>query len=225
MAEKTQTSNQSANTNQTNASSSPSSGVNASSQTGKSAEKERSIATQREGGGSVAHRSQGSTVGGRTADPFSLMRRLSDDMDQLFQQFGFGRLGFGLPSGSVWNDDPWSSPSTDMRTLWSPQVESFQRGDKLIVRADLPGMEKNDVHVEVDDGMLTISGERSQENQEDRDGFYRSERSYGQFYRAIPLPEGVDAEGCDATFKNGVLEVTLKAPQQQSRKAKKIQVR
>ena len=94
-----------------------------------------------------------------------------------------------------------------------------------MVRADLPGLNKDDVNVEVDNGVLAISGERRHESQEDRDGFYRSERSYGQFYRSIPLPEGVNPEQCEASFRDGVLDVTLPAPKQETRKARKIQVR
>jgi HSP20 family protein len=158
-------------------------------------------------------------------NPFAAMRRWSEDMDRLFQDFGLGQFGLG------------GSPLRELGTLggrfgsgqndsseWSPQVEAFQRGDKFVVRADLPGMKKDDVTVEVENNMLTISGERTDEREDNRDGYYRSERSYGQFYRAIPLPEGVNAEQCDATFKDGVLEVSLKVPQQRER-SKQIPIR
>jgi HSP20 family protein len=158
--------------------------------------------------------------------PFSLMQRLADDMDQLFSEFGFGR---GL---SV---SPWSAPRVSSGlfgrgsalepAVWSPQVETFRRGDKFIVRADLPGLKKDDVKVEVEDDVLTISGERTDEHEENRDGFYRSERSYGQFYRAIPLPEAVDPDQCDASFKDGVLEVSFRAPKESERKSKQISIR
>jgi HSP20 family protein len=111
------------------------------------------------------------------------------------------------------------------RAAWSPQIETFRRGDKLVVRADLPGLKKEDVNVEVDNGMLAISGERREQHEEDRDGFYRSERSYGQFYRALPIPEGVSDAQCEATFKDGVLEVTLPAPKEEQRTAKQIPIR
>ena len=96
-------------------------------------------------------------------------------------------------------------------------MEAFRRGENFVVRADLPGMKRDDVTVEVENNVLTISGERTDEHEEHRDGFYRSERSYGQFYRAIPLPEGVNTDQCEATFKDGVLEVSLKVPQQRER--------
>jgi len=73
--------------------------------------------------------------------------------------------------------------------------------------------------------VLTISGERSEEQVENRDDYYRTERSYGRFHRALPLPEGVTGESCDATFKDGVLEVTLPLPKQPERKARQIQIR
>ncbi len=123
------------------------------------------------------------------------MRRMADDMDRLFENFGLGRaFGLGAP-GSVWR-----GVAAEDQSAWLPEVETFRRGDKLVVRADLPGLKKDDVKAEIDNGMLTISGHRSSEREENRDEFYRSERSYGSFYRAIPLPEGVESDNCEATF-------------------------
>jgi HSP20 family protein len=104
------------------------------------------------------------------------------------------------------------------RGLWSPQIETFEREGQLVIRADLPGLSKDDVNVELNDDAITISGERHNENEEQREGYYRSERSYGSFYRQIPLPRGVNADDAQASFRNGVLEITLKAPQLQSQK-------
>ncbi len=163
--------------------------------------------------------------------PFAVMQRMADDMDRLFEQFGFGRTGLGVAPrlgslGSLLDDDLWSERGSQaLNTVWTPQVEAFRRGDNLVIRADIPGVEKDDVHVEIENDMLTISGERKEEHEENRGGYYRSERSYGQFYRAIPLPEGVNAEKCDASFKDGVLEVTLPAPRTEERKTKRIQVK
>jgi HSP20 family protein len=191
-------------------------------------DRERSIQTDREGSRSkgVARRQGGSALSGSTVNPYQTMRRMADDMDRLFESLGFGRAGFGLAPfiGSDIDRDLWRAGS-DLQSVWAPQVETFRRGDKLVVRADLPGLSKDDVKVEVEDGQLTISGERCDENEETRDDYYRSERSYGQFYRAIPLPDGVDAAKCDASFKDGVLEVTLDAPKEAERKAKRVQIR
>ena len=115
------------------------------------------------------------------------------------------------------------SPSRS--SAWAPQLETFRRGDNLVVRADLPGLRKEDVEVEIDNGVLTISGERTEEQVEQRDDYYRSERSYGRFHRALPLPEGISGETCEATFKDGVLEVTLPMPRQAERQARKISIR
>jgi HSP20 family protein len=104
-------------------------------------------------------------------------------------------------------------------------VELFERGNNIVVRAELPGLNKDDVDVEVDDDALIIRGERHNDVEEEQEGYYRTERSYGSFYRAIPLPEGVDPNACNATFKDGVLEVTLQKPTQQQSKAKKINVK
>ena len=164
----------------------------------------------------------GSSVTG--LNPFAAMRRWSEDMDRLFQDFGFGQPGFGR---SLIRDLAMlggGRGSQEDVGVWSPQVEAFRRGENFVVRADLPGMKRDDVTLEVENNVLTISGERTDEHEEHRDGFYRSERSYGQFYRAIPLPEGVNTDQCEATFKDGVLEVSLKVPQQRER-SKQIPIR
>jgi HSP20 family protein len=203
-------------------------------QTSQQADRERSISTGREGAresrGTAMSR-QGTTSPGRAGgNPLMLMQRMAEDMDRLFEQFGIGRTGFSLtPSvGSLLDQDLWSDrPSlvgTD-QTLWSPQIELFQRGDDLVVRADLPGVKRDDLHVEVQNDVLTLSGERREEHDETGEGFYRSERSYGRFYRALPLPDGVNADLVNATFNDGVLEVTLPAPKQQGNKAKRIEIR
>lgn len=165
-------------------------------------------------------------VSSLTASPFGLMRRMAEDMDRLLDNFGFSRTGLGLTPGfgAGLDRDLWRGSSTIEQGMWAPQVETFRRGDKLVVRADLPGLRKEDVNVEVNDGMLTISGERSEEHEEDRDEFYRTERSYGEFSRTVPLPEGVNEDQCDATFKDGVLEVTLPAPKLLERTAKQIPI-
>lgn len=143
---------------------------------------------------------------GLATTPFSLMRRFADDMDRLLQDFGFNQNALASPLAT--SRDLWRQ-AADIRATWSPQIETFRRGDQLVVRADLPGLRRDDVKVEIDNGVLAISGERTAEHEEDRDNYFRSERSYGRFFRAIPLPDGVEPDGCHATFRDGVLEVTL----------------
>jgi HSP20 family protein len=145
------------------------------------------------------------------SNPFTFLRRFGEDMDRLFEDFG---MGSGLQAPMFEREFGRSRDLGEMgMSMWSPQVELFERGNKLVVRADLPGMTRDDVNVEIADGALVIRGERRSEREENEEGFYRTERSYGSFYRRIPLPEGVNAENANATFHNGVLEITMPAPQ------------
>jgi HSP20 family protein len=139
-----------------------------------------------------------------TATPFTFMRRFGEEMDRLFGDFGFGALG---------------------NATWAPQVEVFERNNQLVVRADLPGMTKDNVDVDVTDDALVIRGERNSEREEEDEGYYRSERSYGSFYRRIPLPESVNAEQAKADFRNGVLEITMPASQGAEQKRRQLEIR
>jgi HSP20 family protein len=193
-------------------------------------DRQRAIQTSNEPstGSGMARRAQQTPAGyGTTGTPFSLMRRMAEDMDRLFEDFGFGLPGLLVSPKFSAGMAPRSGGAVNalQRAGWVPQIETFRRGDKLVLRADLPGMRKEDVSVEVEDGILTISGERSAEDVEDRDGFYHSERSYGQFQRSLALPEGVTGDSCEATFKDGVLEVTMPVPKQAERSARKVQIR
>ena len=133
------------------------------------------------------------------ASPFSFMRRFTEEMDRFFADFGAGHEWLSWPR--EWGDGQWR-----------PNIEMFEKDGQLVVRADLPGLTKNDVKVDITEGALTIQGERKKEHEEKGETFYRSERSYGGFYRLVPLPEGVSPESVNATFHDGVLEVTMKAP-------------
>jgi len=144
---------------------------------------------------------------------FSMMRHLTKEMDRLFEHFGF-RFGAAQGSRNPW----WELVPTQRAELWEPKVDMFERGGRVIVRADLPGLTKNDIRVEVTGDALTIEGERHEEKEENEGNYYHSERSYGSFFRWIPIPEGVDAKSVDANFKDGVLEVSMKAPQGSSQR-------
>jgi HSP20 family protein len=99
-----------------------------------------------------------------------------------------------------------------------PAIEVTEREGNLVVRADLPGIKKEDVKIEMTPEALIIRGERKQEHEEKKEGYYRSERTYGQFHRSIPLPEGADLDKAKAEFKDGVLEVTVPVPETQARR-------
>jgi HSP20 family protein len=159
--------------------------------------------TERETGGSVARRQPSGGLS-NYRDPFSMMRRLMED-------FGFGS---GLLAPSIGGMD---------RDLWTPQIEMFERDGKLIVSTDLPGLKKDDVRVEVKDNILTIEGERRDEHRDEQGRW--TERTYGRFYRSVALPEGVNADTASATFNNGVLEITLDAPQRNQQRGRQIEVR
>jgi HSP20 family protein len=146
------------------------------------------------------------------ASPFGLMRRLSDDMDQLFGQLVGGLAGAG-------------PVSSGQRLDWVPAIEMDQRDGQLVVRADLPGMDVDDVTVEVDDGVLTIAGERSDEREvEGNGGRRRTEVRYGRFERRIVLPDSAQADEIEAAFRNGVLEIKIPMEQQAHPQRRKIDV-
>jgi HSP20 family protein len=143
----------------------------------------------------------------RFGNPFPVFDRFADEMERVFEDFGFGRSWFGPRAGRS---------LSGLRT-WAPEIEVYQRSNELIVRADLPGLKKEDISIDITDSDITISGERRQEQETERDGVYRSERSYGSFCRTIPLPEGAITDQAKAAFRDGVLEVTIPAPPQTTR--------
>ncbi|SRR5712692_1072591 len=145
--------------------------------------------------------------------PFSFMKRFGEEMDRLFGDFG---LGHGWVPPALMRE---SNGAT-----WAPQVEMFEREGQLVVRADLPGLKKEDVKVEFTGNGLTIVGERRSEHEEKGEGYYRSERSYGNFYRRLPLPEGVKTDNATATFRDGVLEIAMQATKREERKARKLEI-
>ncbi|HKR60489.1 MAG TPA: Hsp20/alpha crystallin family protein [Pyrinomonadaceae bacterium] len=155
-----------------------------------------------------------------TTSPFTFMRRFSEEMDRLFEDFGFGR-GLVAPTFESSLDRLGALGSA----AWSPQVEVFERDNQLVVRADLPGMTRDDITVDVNDDALIIRGERKSEREENEEGYYRSERSYGSVYRRIPLPQGVNAENARADFRNGVLEIKMPASQLAEQRRRQIEIR
>jgi HSP20 family protein len=105
---------------------------------------------------------------------------------------------------------------------WVPAVDLVETDGEFVLRADLPGLSEGDVNVELDDNVLTISGERKSEHEERKEGYYRVERSSGAFSRSLTLPDGVDPESVHANFENGVLEVRIPKPEE--RKPHKVAI-
>jgi HSP20 family protein len=95
---------------------------------------------------------------------------------------------------------------------WHPAMDLVETGEHFVLRADLPGMGEDDVNIELEENVLTISGERKAQHEEKSEGFYRLERATGTFSRQLTLPEGVDADGVQASFDRGVLEVRIPKP-------------
>jgi HSP20 family protein len=144
--------------------------------------------------------------------PLRRMTTLRDEVDSLFN-LAFGRLvdansengqGLRLPEG------------------WFPAVDVYEDKDNLLVKAELPGLTKEDIQISLDNGNLTLSGERKQEEKYQDADVYRSERWVGRFHRSVSLPFRVDAANIKATYNDGVLTVTL--PKAEDAKPKQIQI-
>jgi len=105
---------------------------------------------------------------------------------------------------------------------WIPAMDLVEEGDHYVLRADLPGLNEDDVKVEIEDNVLTISGERRSEHEDKKEGYYRIERASGSFSRSLTLPEGVDPDSVHANFDKGVLEVSIPKPEQ--RKPRRVAI-
>jgi HSP20 family protein len=113
-------------------------------------------------------------------------------------------------------DAPQSGGGGDGGSLqrWIPAMDLVEEGDHYVLRADLPGVREEDINVELEDNVLTISGERRAEHEERREGYYRVERASGKFSRSLTLPEGIEPESIEAQFENGVLTVRIPKPEE-----------
>jgi HSP20 family protein len=137
-------------------------------------------------------------------DPVRELDSLQTDMNRLFDGFFQGRAANGA------------------HRRWIPAMDLVESEDHLVLRADLPGMDEDDVSIEIKDGVLTVSGERKAEHQSENEGFYRVERAFGGFSRSLSLPQGVDAGSVSASFDRGVLEVRIPKPEE--RKPTRVQI-
>ena len=108
---------------------------------------------------------------------------------------------------NAFNDD-WNFPARDLRQ-WTPEVDVEEKDNHYIITADIPGLTKNDIKVNITDDILTISGERKTVNDSEKAHYHYRERQYGSFSRSFNLPETVKEDDVSASFKNGILEITL----------------
>jgi HSP20 family protein len=126
-------------------------------------------------------------------------------------------------------DDFWARPwlsraAAATSEAWMPSIDVFRKNGDLVLKADLPGMKKEDVTVELDDGDLVVRGERKDESEVEEKDFYRCERSYGSFFRRVPLAAEIDAAKIQAEFKDGVLEVHVPMPVDKAAAAQPIAI-
>jgi HSP20 family protein len=160
----------------------------------------------------------------RFGNPFRRLERFAEDMDRVFDDFGLGRSPLGSRLGRSWWRSPWRGASMPDTDVWTPDIDVFQRDHELVVRADLPGLRREDVKVEVTENAITIQGERRHETAEQKEGVYRSERSYGAFSRVIGLPEGTITDQAKANFKDGVLEITMPTPPEHVTRGRRLEI-
>jgi HSP20 family protein len=138
-------------------------------------------------------------------DPWS---RFSEEIDRMFDE--------------LWH--PSIFRRGRMTRTWTPQIDVLEKEGNLVVRADLPGISRDDLEVEVTGNMLTLRGERRHEEEQQDEGYYRAERSYGSFVRSIPLPEGVETDDVKASFNEGVLEIRIPVPRQVTAQSRRVQI-
>jgi HSP20 family protein len=142
-------------------------------------------------------------------EPVRELNTIQNEMNRLFNTF------FDAPAAPAGN-----GPGASRR--WIPAMDLVESNDDFVLRADLPGLSEKDVNIELEDNVLTISGERKSEHEERKEGYYRVERASGSFSRSLTLPEGVDPERVRASFDRGVLEVKIPKPEQ--RKPRKVTI-
>jgi HSP20 family protein len=155
--------------------------------------------------------------------PFAVMRRFAEEMDRFFEDFGFET---GWPMSRFFTRGP-GLPRRAVGFVpaeWSPRVDVLERQGQWVVRVDLPGLTREEIQVEVTEELLTIHGERKETKDEAHKGYRYSECCYGNFYRAIPLPEGVDPAKATADFHKGVLEVVMPKPARPQPKARRLEI-
>jgi HSP20 family protein len=140
-------------------------------------------------------------------EPARELNTLQTEMNRLFNTFF---------------DSPAPNGGTVAQRRWLPPMDLVETDEDFVLRADLPGLSEDDVKIELEDNVLSISGERKSEHEERKEGFHRVERASGSFLRSLTLPEGVNAEAIRANFDRGVLEVHIPKPEE--RKPRKVAI-
>jgi len=140
-------------------------------------------------------------------NPLGEMETFSDSVNRLFG-------GTFLPSA-------WLSEESGLRN-WRPVVDIYDNEKKIVIKTELPGVDKKDIHIDVKDGILTLRGERSYENEVKEEKYHCKERTFGNFHRSFILPEGLDHDKIDADYKDGVLKIEIPKPEE--KKPKKVAV-
>ena len=140
--------------------------------------------------------------------PFRDLVSIQDEMNRLFNDF-FGRV-------------PSRFDTELSQSEWSPSVDISETKDEIMVKAEMPGMKKDDIKITLQDNVLTLRGERKQEKEEKENNFYRIERYYGSFARSFNLPTVVQADRIKASYKDGILSITL--PKAEEVKPKQIPI-
>jgi len=156
--------------------------------------------------------------------PFAFMRRFAEEMDHLFEDFGIeSRLHF--PSLFTRGRELVRRETGIVPAAWSPRIDVVERDGHYVVRADLPGLTKDDVKVEITDELVVIQGERKTQKKEEVEGYTYCECSYGSFYRAIPLPAGSESSKATAGFTNGVLEIVVPSSRPIEPKKRRLEIK
>jgi HSP20 family protein len=171
------------------------------------------MAQQTEEKAAVPVQSEGRQAAMARRDPFELFDALEEEMARFWR--------------SPWRIGPWTL-GRPLRRLapapWTPRIDVYEKGGNLVVKAELPGIKKEDVRVTLEGGDLVIRGERKEEHEVKEEDYYRAERTYGSFYRRLPLPFETTAEQITAGFSDGVLEITVPKPAEDKPKAQQIAV-
>jgi HSP20 family protein len=201
-----------------------------SQQTGGGAQRSGRAGSQesgQEGSRTMSRRGAGDlSRSGGAYSPFQTMTRLSREMDQLFDSFFGNRFGFPrLARNWPFESGGLGIGGEELSSLWTPNVDVRRRGDAVIIHAELAGVSKDAVRIEATEQGIAISGERNETREEggSERGYQLKERSYGSFYREIPLPEGAQVEQAKASMREGVLEITVPLQQSQSRRQIRIE--